>query len=81
MSIRSELTQLLTELEQLDREYEFAKSRAIHHHTIAQTGNMTSILMYNGARGRMQEIERRALAIDARITDLENIYNIGGIRK
>lgn len=81
MSIKAELTQLLAELERLDKEYEFCKSRALHHYDGARAGNMTALLMYHGARERMQEIERRALTIDARITDLESIYSVGGAKR
>lgn len=61
MNIKAELTQPLAKLERQDKEYELCKSRAIHHYDGARAGDVTALLMYHGARGSMQGIERRAL--------------------
>ena len=75
MYFRAELSALLEELEQLDKEYEFACSHAEYHAQHALKGEVHSLFLYCGARTRMQEIESRVLVISDRIAALEEILD------
>ena len=73
MNLRRELNLLLSELEGLDREYDFAMSRAQTHKQKATEGDLWEYLLYQGAIGRMAEIEARALVIDNRLNAIDKL--------
>lgn len=73
MSLCRELNLLLSELEDLDREYDFVLSRAKAHRQGATEGDLLEALLYQGAVQRMNEIESRALVIDNRLKAIDKL--------
>ena len=54
---------MIGELKRLNQEYNHALERAEAHEDKAKQGDLSSALFYNGALCRMEEIERRMIAI------------------
>ena len=73
MNLRRELNLLLSELEGLDREYDFAMSRAQAHRQGATEGDLLEALLYQGAVQRMNEIESRVIVIDNRLGAIDKL--------
>ena len=67
----TELSALLAELEEVGREYEFARGRAEAHKTKALAGDMWERMLYCGAKSRMMELQEKAIDLDQRITAIQ----------
>jgi len=72
--ITEELFSLISELETIEHEYQFAQGRANAHADKAAEGDTWAQHFYCGAKLRMLELEERTNEIETRISEIEIIF-------
>ena len=77
--ITEELFALLSELETIDHEYQFAQGRANAHADKAAEGDAWAQHFYCGAKLRMLELEERTSEIETRISEIEISFSISEV--
>lgn len=74
--IIGELFALVTELETIEQEYQFARGRANAHADKAAEGDVWARHLYCDAKLRMLELEERTCEIETRISEIEISFSM-----